>query len=161
MLLDELTEQFRIRRIVLRTAGHKRLAVAGKLLGVDGEQHQELVLEQRVDECSAGLFETDRDRPAAKPRAEIGRPSLEVVRLLGQIGGHALPAGCEANGDAELARKKNRTRGRSLPQASSAPGSRIAAPPPLAETCGSGATIRANALGVVQRVRCPSANGAK
>jgi len=67
MLEQELKLEFRVRGIVLGVAGSEGVAVLGQGQRIAGEQDEERVLTQGVDERAFIEFEAHRYRASCKP----------------------------------------------------------------------------------------------
>ena len=79
---DEVEEERGIGRVILGPAGREGFPIAGERLGIDGIEHEKVVLHQRVDDGAAPLFDGDGHGAALEPGPELGHPAMEDVRLL-------------------------------------------------------------------------------
>jgi hypothetical protein len=75
-------QQSGVGRVVFGPAIGKRLAIAGQPRWRQREQHQEVVLEQRIGDASPRLLETNGDRPAAESLAQTAGPFIDGLRRL-------------------------------------------------------------------------------
>ena len=82
VVAEKAGQQFGIGRIALRAAGVQGRAIVRELLRVEGMQYEELILHQRVDQGTARLLQTDRDRPSAELLAQLGGPRGDRFRSL-------------------------------------------------------------------------------
>jgi len=74
---QELELQFRVRGVIFRMTGSKGFAVLSQGTRIDGEQHQELVFPEGIDERAFVEFEAHRDRVSCEPLLEGMCPRID------------------------------------------------------------------------------------
>src|SRR5579885_1103209 len=78
-----------ISRGVFGARGRERLAVLRQRLGRDGEEYEEVVLQERVDERAARLLQADGYLLSAEAGAQLRGPRRDCFGRLPELG--ALP----------------------------------------------------------------------
>src|SRR6266511_78406 len=80
-MLDEQFEQIvRIPRIILGSAGRERFTVLGQRGRVNGVEDQKVVFQERIDEWTTRLLQTDGNRLSGKAGAQRGGPGIKLFR---------------------------------------------------------------------------------
>jgi len=77
MPAQEVERQFGVRGVVLGVAGGEGLAVAREGKGIDGKEHEEVVLAQDGDKRALIQFEADGDRLTLEPLAQGANPWID------------------------------------------------------------------------------------
>src|SRR5438552_3013436 len=90
MMLQEVEQIISIGGIIFAVGGGESLAILGEGGRVDRIEHEEVVLEQRVDQWPARLLETDGDWLISEALAQREGPLLQSCRRVFDDGLFAL-----------------------------------------------------------------------
>jgi hypothetical protein len=82
VIQEQFERELSVGGIVFRAAVREHLAVLGKRGGIDGEQHDEFVLAQRIDDRALGEFQSDGDGLTAKAFAQVSSPFVDGFRAV-------------------------------------------------------------------------------
>ena len=82
VVLQELAEQFSVARIVLASAVSKRFSIVRQGGWVDRKDLQVVVTEQRVDQSSFGLLDSNQERGVRELLSPRLNGLLDGVRIL-------------------------------------------------------------------------------
>jgi hypothetical protein len=93
MLEQKIECELGIGGIILRPAWGEHLAVLGECGGMEGKQHEELVLAKRIDDRPLGELKDDRDGPAAEALAQRPGPFVDHFGPVLELKGFARLAG--------------------------------------------------------------------
>src|SRR5438132_3791758 len=93
MMEQQFQAHLRVRRIVLGSAGFKGLPVARGRRGVDRIEDKEWILQERVNEWSFGLLQTEGNLPSRKTLLQPSRPLHNGLGRVFQNGTFSLSCG--------------------------------------------------------------------
>src|SRR5882724_8691784 len=80
MMLQEVEQIIGVGGIIFAAGGGESLAILGEGGGIDGIEHEEVVLQQGVDQWPTRLLETDGDRCTTETAAQTQGPLLQSCR---------------------------------------------------------------------------------
>src|SRR5918996_445169 len=90
MVEEQLEYIVCIPRIIFGPAGRERFPVLGQRGGVDRVEDQKVVLQERVDQRTTRLLQTDRNWLSGKAGAQCGGPGLKLFRSVLEDAGRFL-----------------------------------------------------------------------
>jgi hypothetical protein len=78
MMEEPLEQRVCIARIIFGPAGRERLPVLGSCGRVDRVEHKKVIRQERIDEWTTRLLQTDSDLPSGKAGAQGGGPCCKL-----------------------------------------------------------------------------------